>query len=150
MSRALAACGVILFASVLAGCGGSHPVPDAAHGSLYRYGNGEAFIQWQRDGQKLHGTISETTITCCEPMPARLVETTHIVNGTISGSKVFLHLLNGVRWNGTLHSYGLFVRYEHSQGRGVPLGIRYRRASGSDYNAALAQTKAAFQRQNNG
>jgi hypothetical protein len=148
MLRTLAVgCGVVC-ASVLAGCGGSHGVPDAAHGYLYRYGNGEAFLQWHRHGQKVHGKITETTITCCTPIPARIIETTHAVNGTLSGSDVFLHLTNGPSWNGTLHSYGLLIRSEEPSG--APLGVRYRRASGADYNAAVAQTKAAFRRQKNG
>jgi hypothetical protein len=148
MLRTLAiGCGVVC-ASVLAGCGGSHPVPDAAHGYLYRYGNGEAFIQWHRHGQKVHGTINETTIACCTPIPARIIEGTRAVNGTIAGSNVFLQLSNGVRWNGTLHSYGLLIRSEYPSG--APLGVRYSRASGADYNAAVAETKAEFQRQKNG
>ena len=148
MSRTLAfGCG-LLCAGVLAGCGGSRPVPDAAHGYLYRYGNGEAFLQWHRQGQKVHGTINETTIACCAPIPARIIEGTDTVYGTISGPNVLLHLSTGVSWNGTLHSYGLLIRSEYPSG--VPLGVRYRRASGADYNAAVAQTKTAFQRQKNG
>ena len=148
MSRTLViSCGVVC-AGVLAGCGGSHPVPDVARGFLYRYGNGEAFIQWHRHGRKVHGTISETTIACCTPIPARIIEGTHTVKGTISGSNVLLHLSTGVRWNGSLRSYGLLIRSEFPSG--TPLGIRYRRASGADYNAAVAETKAAFQRQKNG
>ena len=135
-------------ASLLAGCGGSHPVSDAAHGYLYRYGNGESFIQWHRQGQKVHGTIHETTIACCTPIPARLIRGTLTVNGTISGSNVLVHLSNGVRWNGTLHSYGLLITSEEPSG--APVGVRYRRASGAEYNAAVAQTKAAFQRQKSG
>ena len=131
MMRTVAAgCGV-LCASVLAGCGGSHLVPDAAHGYLYRYGNGEAFVQWQRHGQEVHGTLNETTIACCVPIPARITERTL-----------------AVRWDGALHSYGLLIRSEYPSG--APLGVRYRRASGADYYAAVAQTKAALRRQENG
>lgn len=148
MSRTLAISCAVVCAGVLAGCGGSHSVPDAAHGYLYRYGNGEEFMQWQRHGQKVHGTITDTTIACCTPIPARIIEGTLTVNGTISGSNVFLHLSNGVRWNGKLHPYGLLVSTEEPSG--APLGVRYRRASGADYNAAVTQTKAAFQRQRNG
>ena len=147
MSRTSAiSCGIAC-AGVLAGCGGSHGVPDAAHGYLYRYGNGEAFIQWHRQGQKVHGTISETLIACCTPIPARLIRGNLTVNGTISGSNVFIHLSNGVRWNATLHSYGLLIGSESPSG--ASLGVRYRRASGADYNAAVAETKAALQRRKN-
>lgn len=148
MLRALAIGCVGVCASVLAGCGGSHPVPDAAHGYLYRYGNGEAFIQWHRHGQKVHGTITDTTIACCEPIRPHLIERKVTLDGTISESNVFLHLSNGVRWEGTLHPYGLLVSTEEPSG--APIGVRYRRASGADYNAAVARTKAAFQRQKNG
>ena len=148
MLRAFAiGCGVVC-AGALAGCGGSHGVPDAAPGYLYRYGNGEAFLQWHRHGRKFHGTINETTIACCAPVPARLIQVTRTVRGTISGSNVFFHVSNGVRWNATLHPYGLLIRSEEPSG--APLGVRYRRASGADYNAAVAETKAAFQRQKNG
>lgn len=151
MSRSLAIGCAVVCASVLAGCAGSHPVPDSAHGYLYRYVNGESFIQWQRHGQQVHGTISNTTIShttiaCCIPNRPRLIEKSLTVNGTILGSTVFFHLSNGVRWNGTLHPYGLLITSE--QPSGAPINIRYPRAHGADYNAAVAQTKAAFQRQN--
>jgi hypothetical protein len=146
MLRTLAiGCGV-LCAGGLAGCGGSHSVPDAAHGYLYRYGNGESFMQWHRHGQKVHGTINETTIACCLPIRPRIIEGAVTVNGTVSGSKVVLHLSNGVTWRGTLSHPGVSIRRSGN----APLAIRYRPAIGADYNAAVAQTKAAFQRQKNG
>lgn len=148
MSRSLAIGCAVVCASVLAGCGGSRPVPDAARGYLYRYGNGEAFMQWQRHDQKIHGTLNETTIACCAPIPARIIQRTLAVNGTVSGSHVLLHLSDDVAWNGTLLSSGVLIRSEYPSG--VPLGVRYRRATGADYNAAVAQTKAAFQRQKHG
>jgi hypothetical protein len=146
MLRTLAVgCGVVC-GSVLAGCGGSHPVPDSAQGYLYRYGNGESFMQWHRQGQKVHGTINDTTIACCMPIRPRIIEGTVTVNGTISGSNVVLHLSNGVTWTGTLSHPGVFIRLSDN----APMASRYRPASGADYNAAVAQTKAAFQRQKNG
>jgi hypothetical protein len=147
MLRTLAI-GCVVCASVLAGCGGSHPVPDSAEGYLYRYGSGESFLQWHRDGQKFHGTISETSIAGVAPYPARLIEKTSTVSGTILGSSVFFNGSNGVRWYGTLHSYGLLMVSE--QPSGAPINVRYPRASGADYNAAVAQTKEAFRRQRNG
>src|SRR5262249_42508492 len=112
-----------------------------------RYGNGEAFIQWHRQGQKVHGTIGETTIACCTPIPARLIRGNLTVNGTISGSNVFIHLSHAVRRNATLHSYGVLTGSECPSG--ASLGVRCRRASGADYNAAVAETKAALQRRKN-
>jgi len=147
MFRTLAiGCGV-LCVGVLAGCGGSHSVPDTAHGYLYRYGNGEAFMQWHRHGQNVHGTINETTIACCIPIRPHLIDSKVTLDGTISGSNVSLHLSNGVRWDGTLHTYGVLISTEEPSG--APIGVRYRLASGADYNAAVAQTKAALQRQKN-
>jgi hypothetical protein len=146
MLRTLAIASGVLCAGVLAGCGGSHPVPDAAHGYLYRYGNGESFLQLHRHGQKVHGTIDETTIACCAPIPARLIREALTVNGTISGSNVLLRLSNGVTWTGTLSHSSVSIRSSNN----APLAIRYRLANGADYNAAVAQTKAAFQRQKNG
>jgi hypothetical protein len=136
MSRTLAiGCGLIC-ATVLTGCGGSQP---AQTGYLYRYGNGESFIQWHRHGQKFHGTVS-TTQSCCVEGPARLIGGTDTINGTISGSNVFFHASH---WHGTLHSYGLLIRTEPPGG----VGVRFRRASIADYNAAVAQTKARVERQ---
>lgn len=120
----------------LAACGGS----SGARGYLYRYGNGESFIQWQRHGHKVHGTI-RTTQSCCVEGPARLLRGSFTVYGTISGSNVLLHYPHGVTVNGTLHSYGLLMR-----STAYPVGIRYRRASVGDYSAAVAQTEAAVQR----
>lgn len=148
MLRTLATgCGVVCV-GVLAGCGGSHSVPDAAHGYLYRYGNGEAFMQWHRHGQNVRGTINETTIACCIPIRPHLIDSQVTFEGTISGSNVFLHLSNGVRWDGTLHTYGVLISTEEPSG--APIGVRYRLASGADYNAAVSQTKAALQREKNG
>ena len=121
-----------------AGCGGS----SGARGYLYRYGNGEAFIQWEQHGHHVHGTISDTQ-SCCVRGPARLNGGTLTVNGRIAGSNVLLHVSNGGRWwRGTLHPYGLLMS------NGVPgeVGVRYQRASVADYNAAVAQTKAAVER----
>lgn len=148
MSRVLAIGGAVVCAGLLAGCGGSRPVPDGARGYLYRYANGESFIQWQRHGQKVRGRISDTTIACCVPIRPRLIEKTLTLSGTILGSTVFFHLSNGVRWNGTLEPYGLLITSE--QPSGAPINVRYPRASGADYDAAVARTKAAFERRKNG
>ena len=128
-------------AFALAGCGGSR----GAHSYLLRYGNGESFIQWQQHGQHVHGTISTTQSSATSPYPVRLLQQSLTLTGTVSGSNVFLHLSNGMKWNGTLHSYGLLLRAESTSG--PPQSARYRRASVADYDAAVAQTKARVRQQ---
>jgi hypothetical protein len=137
MSRTLAiGCGVICV-GVLAGCGGSQ----RASGYLYRYGNGEAFIQWQRHREHIHGTWS-TTQSCCVEGPARLMTSSVRLNGSISGKNVLFDSPHGETVSGTLHSYGLLLTSCPPCG----VGVRYRRTSVADYNAAIAQTKATVQR----
>jgi hypothetical protein len=137
-------CGVIC-AGALAGCGGSHRLQaDGRPGYLYRYGNGESFLQWHRHGQKVHGTIRTTGFPGFGP--ARVFRDTTTFKGTISGSKFVLHQSNGnPDLVATLHSYGLLV--VNTSGLPRDIGVRYRRATVADYNAAAAQTKAAVERQ---
>jgi hypothetical protein len=159
------ACVTVACASMLAGCGGSRNVQaagkspraetagraqrvqNAARGYLYRYGNGEAFIQWQRDGRHVRGTNSTTQITCCAPVRPHLIEESVAVTGTISGSKVLLHYSNGTTWTGTLTPTALLIRSAQRIPAGdPPLPLQpFRRATGADYNAAAAKTKAALQ-----
>jgi hypothetical protein len=122
----------------LAACAGS----SGTRGYLYRYGNGEAFIQLQRHGRHLHGTIRDTQFAAVGP--ARLLTGGGAVRGTISGSNVTLRGLGGTVI-GTLSSFGLVIRADARTG--APLGERYRPASVADYNAAVAQTEATVQRQ---
>lgn len=144
-----------LTALVLAasGCAGSHrsstPPPErtgpqqvrwTGRGYLYRYGNGEAFIQWQRRGQHVQGTISTTQIACCAPTPRRLIEKRDAVSGTISGTRIVLHLSTGVTWRGNLYRSGVFIRYSDK----APLPIRFLRASLADYTLAAAKTRASL------
>lgn len=165
LSRTIAVvCVVIACASVLAGCGGSQRVratgaaqriraadasqrvQSAAHGYLYRYGNGEAFIQWQRHGHLVRGTNSTTQIACCAPIPRHLIEASLTVTGTISGSNVRLHYSNGTTWTGTLTPSALLIRSaQHIPAGDPPLPLqRFRRATLADYNAAAAKTKATL------
>jgi hypothetical protein len=59
MSRTLAIGCAVVCAGVLAGCGGSHRLGVTwPRGYLYPYGNGVAFVQLQRHGDRLHGTLS--------------------------------------------------------------------------------------------
>ena len=135
------------------GCAGSHragtPAPEregsrqvqgTARGYLYRYGNGEAFIQWRRRGQHVHGTISTTQIACCAPIPRRLIQKRDTVSGTISGSTIVLHLSTGVTWTGKLSGSGVSIRSSDK----APLAIRFVPASVADYTAAAAKTKASL------
>jgi hypothetical protein len=146
MSKTLAIASGVACAGVLAGCGGSQRAQDAARGYLYRYGNGEAFIEWQRNGQHVHGTNSTTQIACCAPIRRHLIEQSVTLNGTISGSNVLLHYSNGTTWAGTLTPSALLIRSAQRIPAGAPPLplLRFRRATVADYNATAAKTKAAL------
>jgi hypothetical protein len=112
----------------------------AAQSYLYRYGDGEWFIHWQRHGQHLHGTISDTQLAACGCSVPPGGESGP-VSGTISGKNVALHLPNGVTWVGTLTSSGGLV-IRNASPSGAPLGERFRPATVADYNTAIAHAKA--------
>lgn len=61
---------------------------------------GVAFIQWQRNQERLTGTISEAGFDRSDR--TQFVSEHHDFVGTIVGSDVGLALDNGSRWNGTL------------------------------------------------
>ena len=147
--RLLVCLGLVLLAGIFAmltlalrlSSGG---MSSGAQGYLYRYGNGEWFIHWQRHGQHIRGTISDTQLAACGCSVPPGGESGP-VTGTISENNVVLHMPGGVTWNGTLSSSGLVVRTESPSD--APLGDRFHAASVADYNAAVAQTIAAVYRQ---
>jgi hypothetical protein len=130
---------LFLFAAVA--CGG-HGLPVGADGGsakrlpgyLERDSSGPAFIQWQRNGDNVQGTLSEVYYNASKP--TQLVSRSIDFTGTISGSNIRLSLDTGDTLNGTLNGSDLTLSLAASNGS---LQVStFHPATAADYNLAVA------------
>jgi hypothetical protein len=104
-----------------------------------------AFIQLQRHGDRLHGTLTGVEFDATPYAAGRLMKMKpRAIYGTISGSKVVLHFSRRVAFTGTISRFVLLIRSaQHIPAGSPPLAPeRYRRATVADYLAVAARKTA--------
>jgi small nuclear ribonucleoprotein (snRNP)-like protein len=129
---------------VAAGCGGRN-LPSGIGGEqrsakrlpgyLEKDNYGAMFIQWQRHGNDVQGTLSEAYSN--PSRPTQLLSRSIDFTGTISGSNVRLSLDTGETLNGTLNGSDLTLSLTASNGS--LQAFDFHPATAADYNLAVAQ-----------
>lgn len=151
MLRSLSIACCLIGVGVLAGCGGSQRGQAAWTGGYVGvWGNAVTFVQLQRHGHHLHGTVIGTPFGL--PLAVRLPDAPDswrlrpgqrfTITGTISGSRVLLHSPNGLGAIGTLSPSVLLARStQHVPAGDPPLPLmRMRRTTLADYRALVTGT----------